>query len=132
MFKYVKFIKVETKDTTLEFRATDDKVKVNHFNVSVVSLEGTASEIDVLIQFQSEDIKCEVISQDEFKTFVSDSAQLIRIRNIVKERIASKYSIADEIAMSKKAEDDEKRISYELFVAECIEKGRVLKEAIGY
>ncbi len=132
MFKYVGFEKVDTKDTTLEFRASDDKVKVNHFDVNVVSLEGTVSEIDSLIQSQSEEIKCVIITQEEFKSLVSDSAQLTRIRNVVKERIASKYSIADEIAIGKRAADDTKRISYEAFVNESIEKGRALKAVIGY
>ena len=32
MFKYVKFTKVETVDTVLEFRGESENVKVNHFD----------------------------------------------------------------------------------------------------
>ena len=48
------------------------------------------------------------------------------------EMLAKKYDFADEIAMSKKAVDDEKKIAYEEYVSQCIAYGDKLKEAIGY
>jgi len=138
MFKYVKYTKVETADTVLEFRGQDDKVEVNHFSdndvvgVSVVSLKGTSADIDALVTQQATEIGCTEITQDEFKTLVADSAQLNRIRQVVKEHIALKYDSADEIAMSKRAVDDVKRVAYESYVTECLAVGYVLKAEIGY
>ena len=139
MFKYVKFEKVETRHSVLEFRGDSEDTKVNHFsdndelNISVVSIESKNEDsIDALIESQPSDIECEVITQGEFKTLVKESAQLKRIRVVAKEKIAQKYDIADEIALSKLAEDDEKRIAYEEFVTKCLEFSRGLKSEIGY
>lgn len=131
MFKYVKFTKVETEFTVLEFRGGDDTVKVNHFDVDVVSLESeNESDIDELINSQAVD--CTVITQDEFKAMVVDSSQLKRIRQIVKEDIAVRYDIADEIAMSKRSEDDPKRVAYDAYIQKCLSIGYGLKAEIGY
>lgn len=133
MFKYVKFTKVETEHTVLEFRGGDEVTKVHHFDVDVVAIDGAdATKVDALIASQPTEIKCTVIDQAEFKKLVSDSAQLNRIRQIVKSKIAEKYDIADEIAMSKKAVDDADKVAYEAYVAECIAMGSALKAEIGY
>lgn len=133
MFVYVKFEKVSDEFTTYEFRGGNEDVKVNYFDVNVVSIE-SENEIAInnLILSQDKKINCQIISKDEFKELVKDSAQIERIRTIVKERIASKYSYADEIAMMKKDENDSKRLDYETFVAECISKGDELKALVGY
>ena len=133
MFKYVKFTKVETVDTVLEFRGGSEEVKVNHFDVDVVSISSEdESAIDALIASQPSEINCKEIEQDEFKTLVKESAQINRIRDMVKAEIAKKYSPADEIAMLKKAEDDDKRVVYNNYVKECLEFGDNLKKEVGY
>ena len=133
MFKYVKFTKVETANTVLEFRGDSEEVKVNHFNVDVVSIESENEDaIDALIDSQSSEIGCEVIEQDEFKTIVGESSQLKRIREVVAIEIAKKYTISDEFAMQKRDGDDEKRVSYEEYVTACVEIGSSLKNGIGY
>jgi len=133
MFKYVKFTKVETVDTVLEFRGGDEDVTVNHFDVDVVSISSeNESAIDALIASQSSEINCVEITQDEFKSLVTNSAQLNRIREIVAGKIAQRYTIADELAISKRAADDVKRVKYEAFVRECISFGIALKLEIGY
>ena len=133
MFVYVKFEKVSDELTTYEFRGGNEDVKVNYFDVNVVSIE-SENEIAInnLILSQDKKINCQIISKDEFKELVKDSAQIERIRTIAKERIASKYSYADEIAMMKRDETDSKRLDYETFVAECISKGDELKALVGY
>lgn len=137
MFKYIKYTKAETEYTTLEFRGGDDTVKVNHFSdnetekVSIVSIESDSEDaIDALIASQA--VECVEVTKDEFKTLVRNSAQLKRIRQIVKERIALRYDVADEISMSKKPVEDSKRITYENYITECIHVGSALKNAIGY
>lgn len=133
MFVYVSYEKVSDEFTTYEFRGGDEEVKVNYFDTNVVSIEGENEiAINNLILSQDKKINCQIISKDEFKELVKDSAQIQRIRAIVKERIASKYSYADEIAMMKKDENDPKRVEYETFVAECISKGDELKSLVGY
>jgi hypothetical protein len=133
MFKYVKFTKVETENTVLEFRGDSEDVKVNHFDVDAVSIESEDEDaIDALVESQPSEIECEVIEKDEFKLIVENSAQLKRIRTVVKEKIALLYDIADEIAISKLADDDEKRVSYDDYVSTCLSFGYGLKEGIGY
>jgi len=133
MFKYVKFEKVETANTVLEFRGCDEVTKVNHFDVDVVSISSDVeADIDALVSSQVAEINCTEITQDEFKTLVSDSAQLNRIREVVACKIAERYKIADEIAMSKRAVDDAKRVAYEAYVQECLAVGYGLKDEIGY
>ncbi len=134
MFKFIKFTKVKTKDTVLEFRGGDDVVKVNHFNsADVVSVEADVeSDIDALVAQQSDEINCAEIEQDEFKTLVENSAQLQRIRQIVKEKIALRYDSSDELSLIKKAADDVKRVAYEDYVFECLNIGYALKSDIGY
>ena len=133
MFKYVKFEKVETVDTVLEFRGGSEEVKVNHFDVDVVSISSEdESAIDALIALQPAEINCVEITKEEFKSLVTNSAQLNRIREVVATKIAEKYTIADELAISKRAVDDVKRVDYEAFVAECVSFGIALKLEIGY
>jgi hypothetical protein len=133
MFKYVKFTKVETEYTVLEFRGQNEDVKVNHFDVDVVSVEAeNQADIDALIASQPDEINCEYITHDEFKALVANSMQLERIRDRVKEKIAKKYDVADEIAMSKRDATDKKRVAYETYIAECVDYGNHLKSKIGY
>ena len=137
MFRYIKFEKVETEYTTLEFRGDAEGVKVNHFSdnetekVSVVSIESDdESAIDALVASQA--IECVEITKDEFKILVTDSAQLKRIREVVAGEVAKKYSFADEIAINKRASDDAKRVAYDAYIAECLTVGYGLKVEIGY
>lgn len=133
MFKYVKFTKAEDEFTTHDFRGGSEEIIVNHFDVNVVSIQAENEvAINTLIASQESVINCIEITKDEFKELVTDSAQLNRIRNVVAERIASKYSYADEIAMLKKADDNAKKIAYEAYVAESISIGNELKSLIGY
>lgn len=133
MFKYIKFTKTKDEFTTHEFKGGDELVKVNYFDVDVVSVEAAdVSDIDALIDSQETAINCTEITQEEFKTLVSDSSQLNRIREVVASEIAKKYTIADEIGMAKRAADDAKRIEYEGYVLQCIDIGRQLKSKIGY
>jgi hypothetical protein len=106
---------------------------VNYFDKDVVSIE-SADEIAIseIIAMQDKKINCVVISKDEFKELVTDSLQLNRIREVVKNKIASKYSPADEIAMMKKNTTESKRVAYEAFVTECIAYGDALKAQVGY
>jgi len=133
MFKYVKFEKIETIDTVIEFRGGDDIVKVNYFNVDVVSISSEdESAIDALIALQPAEINCVEITKAEFKSLVTNSVQLNRIREVVATKVAEKYTIADEIAMSKRDIDDVKRVAYNAYVSECLAVGYGLKADIGY
>ena len=132
MFKYKKYERVETATTVLEFRGGDDAVKVNYFDTNVVSLQGDEADIDALVKQQPAEIKCTAITQEEFKEIVTDSAQLNRIREVVASAVAKKYSFADEMALSKRAVDDVKRVAYDAYVSECILIGHELKSNIGY
>jgi len=132
MFKYVKYTKVTDEFTTHEFRGGDELVKVNHFDVDVVSIEGASADVDALIAKGEAVINCVEVTQAEFKVLVTDSSQLKRIREVVATEIAKKYSIADEFGMAKRAVDDTKRVAYEAYVAECISIGKAIKTKIGY
>lgn len=133
MFKYVKFEKKEYGASTKEFRDLNEDVVVNHFSVDVVSLMADNELlIDEVIDKQEAEINCEVITQDEFRELVSDSLQLQRIREVVKEKIAQRYDLADEIAINKKAADDAKKIAYDAYVSDCIFVSDELKAEIGY
>jgi len=133
MVIYVKYKRVQTQNSVLEFRATDDAVEVHHFDGKVVSLISENQDaIGDLIATQAKEIECTEIDYDTFKEIVKDSDQIKRINTQVKAMIAKKYDFADEIAMSKKAVDDEKKIAYEEYVSQCIAYGDKLKEAIGY
>lgn len=133
MFKYVKFGQVTDEFTTHEFRGTSEGTNVNHFDSAVVSIKSEdEAQIDALITSQESVINCTLITKEEFKDLVKDSAQLNRIRTIVKERIASTYSFADEIAMMKRDPADGKRVEYEIYVEECKLIGENLKSLIGY
>lgn len=133
MFKYVRFEKVETEFTVLEFRGGDNVVVVNYFDVPVVSIKSLdAALIDALVAAQDPLIKCQVINQAEFIELVRESAQLKRIRDIVKQKIANSYDVADEIAISKRDIADAKRVDYEAYVFECVTYGNALKLEIGY
>lgn len=133
MFKYVKFEKVETELTVLEFRGSVEGVEVNHFDGNVVSMSSDVeAKMDELVAMQASEINCTIITQAEFKALVENSAQLNRVREIVKAKIAQRYDVADEVAMSKRSVDDVKKIAYEEYVRECLSVGYGLKASVGY
>lgn len=129
--KYIKYKKTKDEFTTHSFNGITEKVKVNFFDKNVVSLDGEEQDISTLISSQSPLIECVEIQKEEFKEIVTDSVQLKRIRDIVKEKIAEKYSIADEIALNK-GEETPKYVKYMNYVEKCVNIGRKLKEEIGY
>jgi hypothetical protein len=104
--------------------------KVHSFSAPVVSVDGTVKEVNELIDLQG--FECTLIEQTEFKTLVADSLQLKRIREVVADKICEKYSLADELGMSKRTATDAKRVAYVAYVSECIAVGDALKVEIGY
>ena len=138
MVKYIEFDKVAKADTILEFRNRLEETKITSFTgetmfTNIVSIVADNEEIiDELVAEQEEEINCREISYNEFKTLVKYSDQISRINAQVKTKIAQKYDLADEIAMSKRAADDAKRVTYEEYVSECIAFGDALKSEIGY
>jgi len=134
MFKYISFIKVKDEFTTHEFRGGDDKVEVNHFsNVDVVSIKADVeADIDALIASQEPSINCTEITQADFKSLVTNTSQINRIRQRVAGKIAEKYTISEELAVRSRASDDAKRVAYEDYVKECVAFGQGLKAEVGY
>jgi len=138
MVKYVEFNKVRDEFTTHEFRGGNEDVKVTNFTgkdvlphiVSIVADD--TQKIDELIASQNPLIECKEIVYQEFKTLVKNSVQIANVNRQVKEMIAKRYDICDEIAMMKRADTDTKRVEYFSFVDECIIKGDRLKADIGY
>lgn len=133
MFKYVRFNKVETEYTVLSFRQLNENVKVNYFNVDVVSIEGDNEiDIDALVDAQDSMIACELLTYDDFKIMVSSSFQIERIRAVIKELISKEYDLSDEIAMLKLDNNDDKKKKYDSYILDCLNHGRLLKSSIGY
>ena len=136
MFKYVKYNKVQTEYTVLNFKGGTENLIVTEFSgidENIVSISCDDEDvIDTLIDSQDSEINCEVIEKDDFKTYVKYSDQINRIRQRVKNKIAIKYDIADEIAISKLDNDNDKKKTYQNYVDECIDFGSKLKEEIGY
>lgn len=94
MFKYIKFTKVETDLTVLEFRGGDETVKVNHFDREVVSIEtDNEADIDALVDAQATEIGCELITQDEYKTIVKTTTQFARIKKQVDDKYTKDVGI---------------------------------------
>ena len=80
MFKYVRFTPVESQFTTLTFKKINEDVKVNFFSLAVVSLEAdNEALIDELISSQVKEIKCEVITKEEFINLIKLTSQYKRI-----------------------------------------------------
>lgn len=92
MFKYFTYTPVKDSLTTHEFVGD----KVNRFDGGVVSVE------EENLFPQPAIIMAKEISLDMFKELVADSRQINRCRAFVAEKIALKYSVADEIAMLKR------------------------------
>ena len=135
MFKYVKFNKVKTEYTVIQFNENplDEDVQVFYFDVDVVSIKcEDEAKIDALIVEQSAEIACEVIGKVEFKKLVSTSAQISRCRAVCKEHIAKKYDFADELALLNSDADTEKVKVYKAYKAECLAKCTELKAVMGY
>lgn len=88
MFKYVKFKKVETQNTILEFRGGDDRVVVSTFDVNIVSIRADLEvDIDKLVNEQPIEIEATYINKSEFESLVKESKQYKRL----KERVATQY-----------------------------------------
>jgi len=138
MVKYIEYKKVSDEFTTHEFRGGNEDVVVTNFtgkNVlkHIVSIVADDTEkIDELIASQNPLIECRGIVYEEFKDLVRNSDQIANINRQVKELIAERYDIADEIAMSKRDVTDEKRVAYENYVTECVVEGNKMKSEIGY
>jgi len=139
MVKYVKYNKVETENTVLEFRGGSEDLVVTNFtgeeikDFSVVSISSENEDlIDELISNQPSEISCEVIEKDDFKSVVKYSDQINRIRQQVKNKIAKRYDVADELAIGKLEDDNDKKTAYQDYVDECIAFGKKLKADIGY
>ncbi len=122
MFKYFEFIPVKDSYTTHEFVGD----KVNRFDGGIVSV------LEENLSVQPAIIKAKEISVEEFKERVSSSRQINRCRAFVAEKIAEKYSVADEISMLRKDSTDPKRVAYETYVQECKSAGDEMKAALGY
>ena len=89
MFKYVKFNPVETEFTTLTFKQKNDDVKVNFFNLPIVSLESDDEAlIDELIKEQPSEIECELITKEEFSKIAKTTVQYKRILQVGNEKLA--------------------------------------------
>lgn len=122
MFKYFTYTPVQDSLTIHEFVGD----KLNRFDGGVVSVE------EENLFPQPAIIMAKEISLEAFKELVADSRQINRCRAFVAEKIALKYSVADEIAMLKREANDPKRVLYEAYVAECKQLGNEMKAAIGY
>lgn len=133
MFKYVKFQELKNEFTTIAFAVVGDCNAVAHmFSEPIVSIEGEESDIDALVAAQDPRIECVYISHAEFKEIATSSKQLKRIRDVIAQEIAKRYSVADEVALLKRDAADPKRVAYEAYVAECKAIGDALKAEIGY
>ena len=103
MFKYVRFTPVESQFTTLTFKQKNNDVKVNFFSLPVVSLEAdNEALIDELISSQTKEIKCEVITKEEFINLIKLTSQYKRIIERGNEKlekstanIAAKYPLRE-------------------------------------
>ena len=103
MFKYVRFTPVESQFTTLTFKKINEDVKVNFFTLPVVSIEAdNEALIDELISSQVKEIKCEVITKEEFINLIKLTSQYKRIIERGNEKlekltldIAAKYPLRE-------------------------------------
>ena len=94
MFKYVKYEKVETKHTVLEFRGGTENVEVNHFDGEIVSLKADSeADIDTLISTQFIEINAMIITKEEFKTLFKNTAQYRRILKQVDDKFREAVSV---------------------------------------
>jgi hypothetical protein len=136
MFKYLKFEKVQAEYTVLTFNGSSDEekgIEVFMFDTNTVAIKcEDEAQIDAIIARQEEAIQCEEISHDEFKSITTNSSQIKRCRAICKENIALTYDLADEIAMTKRADNDAQVIAYEAHRILCINKCTLLKGSMGY
>jgi len=135
MFKYVKFNKVETEYTVLQFNGNpvDEDIQVFQFDVSVVSIKcEDVAKIDALIASQDTRIDCKVIDKAEFKELASNSAQINRCRTMCKEHMAKKYDLADELSMVNRDSNDVKATKYKAYREECLAICNGLKAEVGY
>jgi len=132
MFKYYTFTPVKTEKTTIDFRQKTEDVEVFRFDGNVVSVSGEESDIDALVEEQSAKINLTEITQADFAELVKNSPQIENIRRQVRDEIAKKYLIADEIKLMKLPADDTDRVAYEDYVAQCRANGDAKKQECGY
>lgn len=133
MFKFVAYQPYEDTHTTLEFRGGDEAVEVFNFDGNFVAIKSeNEAEIDALIAKQPTEIRCTALTQEEFNEAVKESRQIENLRRACKEKIAKRYSIADEIGMMKRAASDSKRVEYEAYVNACLSECDAQKADMGY
>ena len=132
MFKYYTFTPVKTEKTTIDFRQKTEDVEVFRFDGNVVSVSGEESDIDALVEEQSAKINLTEITQADFAELVKNSPQIENIRRQVRDEIAKKYLIADEIKLMKLPADDTDRVAYEDYVSYCRANGDAKKQECGY
>jgi len=131
MFKYIKYKKVQTQYTILEFSSGNEDTTVNHFDVEVVSIEGDETNIDILISNQDALIECEEIALDEFNVLVENTSQLLRINDVVSNEVLKKYTPQQEIEILKMPKDDERVGEYNEYMKTCGQTGISLREELG-
>ena len=104
MFKYVRFIEVETEFTKLTFVRKNEEVRVVFFDKPFVALECEKEElIDELIAYQDELVKCEEITADEFKGLAQTTSQYARVLELAAERLEKNMSaINDKYPLSER------------------------------
>lgn len=132
MFKYYKFIPVETEKTTIGFRQKDESAEVFRFDGNIVSVRGEEADIDALVAHQSSDIGLTEITQADFVELVKNTPQIENIRRQVREKIAKRYLYADEIKYLKLPDTDAGKVEYEDYVAACRADGDAKKAECGY
>lgn len=122
MFKYVAY--------NQEFRPMGVfNGAVHVFDTKVVAIQSDdIAQINDLIART----ECREITIDEFKASASESSQIRYINECIAHKVSKHYTIADEIAMQRRAMDDPKRMAYEQYVAECVLYGKGLKATMGY
>lgn len=131
MIEYVKFQEKKDQFTTFTFNELNEKVKVNRIEKGYVTLVGTRSDIDELIGLQDSVIEVHVVPKEQFLQEVKNCHLLKVIDDVTSARIRGKYSLADELSMNYKTDDNPEKIAFLQYRAEQIEKGRLQKKDLG-
>lgn len=104
MFRYVKYKKVETPHTTLEFRGGNEEVQVTCFDGFVAIKSDSEDAINALINSQDDTIECEEITQDEFKALFVTTSRFVRIKQRVEESFDKDMSALTDLYPAKERE----------------------------
>lgn len=129
---YVKYTEINTGETTLTFNQIGTNVEVINISKGLVVLKGEQQkQIDDCIDNQNELIQASKISKEAFSELAKDSEIIKAIDAATSLRIRAKYSIADELSMAYKADDNIEKIAFLNFRAEQIAIGRDQKAEIG-